>query len=93
MVVAVSGDLTVVEVLAVLLRDMLAVLSFIITWILGRPTTIPARAGGKVVTVFQWLTLFTWVLGSDLIRPLAWATAAISVYAVADYGRGVRSKR
>lgn len=92
-VVAVSGDLTVVEVLAVLLRDMLAVLSFIITWILGRPTTIPARAGGKVVTVFQWLTLFTWVLGSDLIRPLAWATAAISVYAVADYGRGVRSKR
>jgi len=92
-VVAVSGDLTVLEVLAVLLRDMLALLSFIVTWILGRPTTIPARAGGKVVTVFQSLTLFTWVLGSDLVRPLAWATAAISVYAIADYGRGAWSKQ
>ncbi len=91
--VAVSGDLTVLEVLAVLLRDMVAVLSFFITWIVGRPTTIPARAGGKVVTVFQLLTLFTWVLGSDLIGPLAWATAAISVYAVADYARGAWSKR
>ena len=28
-----------------------------------------------------------WVLGSGLIQPLAWATAAISVYAVADYSR------
>jgi len=92
-VVAVSGDLTVLEVLVVLLRDILAVLSFFITWILGRPTTIPARAGGKVVTVFQSLTLFMWVLGSDLIRPLAWVTAAISVYAVADYGRGAWSER
>jgi CDP-diacylglycerol--glycerol-3-phosphate 3-phosphatidyltransferase/cardiolipin synthase len=92
-VVAVSGDLTILEALAVLLRDMLAVLSFIITWILGRPTTIPARAGGKVVTVLQLLTLLAWVLGSDLIRPLAWATAAISVYAVADYGHGAWSKR
>jgi len=91
-VVAVSGDLTVLEVLAVLLRDVLALLSFIFTWILGRPTTIPARAGGKVVTVFQLLTLFTWVVGSDLIRPLAWVTAGISVYAVADYGRGAWSK-
>ncbi len=92
-VVAVSGDLTILEVLAVLLRDMLAVLGFIVTWILGRPTTIPARAGGKVVTIFQLLTLFTWVLSSDLIRPLAWLTAAISVYAVADYSRGAWSRR
>lgn len=91
--VALSGDLAVLEVLAVLLRDLLAALSFFITWILGRPTTVPARAGGKVVTVFQLLTLLTWVLGSNLIRPLAWVTAAISVYAVADYGRGAWSKR
>lgn len=91
-VVAISGDLAVLEVLGVLLRDILATLGFVATWILRRPTTLPARAGGKAVTVGQLLTLMAWVVGSDLTQPLAWGTAAISVYAVADYSRAVWGK-
>jgi len=82
-----SGVLTPLELLGVLSRDVLAVLAFLGTWALRRPTTLPARAGGKAVTVGQLLTLIAFLAGSDLVRPLAWATAAISVYAIADYGR------
>jgi hypothetical protein len=57
---------------------------------LRHPTTLPARAGGKAVTVCQILALLAFVTGSDLLRPLAWATAAISLYAVADYVQAAR---
>ncbi len=87
-----SGTLALLELLGVLLRDILAVLAFLGTWMLRRPTTLPARAGGKAVTVCQLLTLVAFVAQSDLVRPLAWATAAISVYAVADYGRAAWSR-
>ncbi len=86
-VVALSGDLSLIEMAGVLLRDIVALLAFMATWVLRQPTTLPARAGGKAVTVCQLLTLVAWALSSDLVRPLAWATAAISVYAVADYSR------
>jgi cardiolipin synthase len=73
------------EVLGVLLRDIVAALSFLGVLLLRKPTTLPARAGGKAVTVCQALTLVAFLMGSDLLRPLAWATAAISLYAIADY--------
>jgi len=38
------------------------------------------------------LTLVAFLAGSDLVRPLAWATAAISMYAIADYTRFARSR-
>lgn len=82
-----SGVLTLLELLGVLVRDVLAILAFMGTWMLRRPTTLPARAGGKAVTVGQLLTLMAFLAGSELVRPLAWATAAMSVYAIADYGR------
>ena len=75
------------EIVGVLLRDIVAALAFVGTWILRRPTTLPARAGGKAVTVCQLLTLVAFIAESPLVRPLAWATAAISVYAIWDYGR------
>ena len=75
------------EVAGVLLRDFMAAAAFLGSIVLGRPTSIPARAGGKAVTWCQMLTLAAFVAESDLLRPLAWATAAISVYAIADYGR------
>jgi uncharacterized MAPEG superfamily protein len=56
-------------------------------WLFGRPLALPARAGGKAVTVCQLLTLVAYIAESPLVRPLAWATAAISVYAIWDYGR------
>lgn len=82
-----AGALSLAEIGGVLLRDLLAAAAFVATLLLGHPTNLPARAGGKAVTVCQVLTLIAFVAGSDLLRPLAWATAAIAVYAIADYGR------
>jgi cardiolipin synthase len=82
-----SGLLNPFEIVAVLLRDIVALFAFLTTVGLGRPTTLPARAGGKAVTVCQLLTLGAFLTGSDLIRPLAWATGAVSLYAIADYTR------
>ncbi len=85
--VASRGWLAWYELAGVLLRDILAVLGFLGTWLLGRPVALPARAGGKAVTIAQMLTLVAFIAGSPLVRPLAWATAAIAVYATWDYGR------
>jgi hypothetical protein len=48
---------------------------------------LPARAGGKVVTVLQLLTLVACIVNSPHARRLAWATAAVGLYAIWDYGR------
>lgn len=82
-----SGPLAPVEIVAVLLRDLVAALGFAAIAVLGRPPALPARAGGKLVTTGQVLTLVAYVAESDLVRPLAWATAAMGIYAIADYGR------
>lgn len=82
-----SGVLYPPEVIGVLSRDLLAGFAYGTTLVRGRPTTLPARAGGKAVTVAQVLTLVAFLAESDLVRPLAWATAAVSVYAIADYMR------
>lgn len=86
-VLGLSGALAPLEVLGVLLRDILTPLGYLASVIARRPFTTPARAGGKAVTVGQSLTLCAWLMGSPLLRPLAWATAAIGLYALADYGR------
>jgi cardiolipin synthase len=86
-VVLLSGALRWYEWVGVLLRDFIAMLAFVAVSLLRRPTTLPARAGGKAVTVGQLLTLLAFLAGSDLLRPLAWGTAAMSVYAIADYTR------
>jgi len=82
-----SGRLNPFEITAVLLRDIVALLAYLTAVVLGRPTTLPARAGGKAVTVCQILTLGAFLTGSALIRPLAWATGGVSLYAIADYMR------
>jgi len=88
--VASTGLLTIWELLAVLSRDLLAGFGFLVTTIGGHPTAIPARAGGKWVTVGQLLTLVAFLARSPLVRPLAWSTAAISIYAIVDYAREAR---
>lgn len=82
-----SGVLTPLEVIGVLARDLIAAVAFFGTLLLGRPIALPARAGGKAVTLCQVLVLVAFLAGSELVRPLAWATAAISMYAVWDYSR------
>lgn len=88
--VAPYGLLTIWEILAVLSRDILAGIGFLITVLKGRPIAIPARSGGKWVTVGQLLTLVAFLIESPLVRPLAWATAVISIYAIVDYAREAR---
>ncbi|HET7789254.1 MAG TPA: CDP-alcohol phosphatidyltransferase family protein [Gemmatimonadales bacterium] len=91
--VARGGLLAPYEIVAVLLRDVVAALGFAGTWLFARPVALPARAGGKAVTVCQVLTLVACIATSPLARPLAWATGAISVYALWDYGRAAAHAR
>lgn len=86
-VVAMSGELTWYEIAGVLLRDLVATLAFVVTYVSGHPMAIPARLGGKAVTVAQVLTLVAFLTESSLLRPLAWATAAIALYAIWDYSQ------
>ena len=85
---AVSGALGPFEILGVLFRDVVAPAGYLASVVARRPFRVPpARMGGKAVTVGQTLTLFAWLLESPLLKPLAWATAAMALYAIADYGR------
>lgn len=86
-VVLVSGKLQFYEIIAVLARDIVAAAAFFAVTVLRRPLSIPARPGGKAVTVAQTLTLAAFLLDSPLMRPLAWATGAIALYAIWDYQR------
>ena len=85
--------LTVWELLIVLSRDILAFVGFLVSVVMKRPTTLPARAGGKWVTVGQLLTLLAFLIAPLWVRPFAWVTAAISIYAIVDYGRMARKGR
>ncbi|HEY7614070.1 MAG TPA: CDP-alcohol phosphatidyltransferase family protein [Gemmatimonadales bacterium] len=86
-VVAVSGRLAPYEIVGVLLRDIVAAVAFALTIYSHRPRAIPARAGGKAVTVAQVLTLVAFLTDSPLLQPMAWATAGIGLYAIWDYYR------
>lgn len=92
-VVALSRRLAWYEIAGVLLRDLVATVAFLVTLGSGRPMAIPARVGGKAVTVAQVLALFAFLLDSPLLRPLAWATAAIALYAIADYSRAAAAEK
>ena len=92
-VVLVSGALNALEIVGVLARDFATALAFLATALFSRPSALPARLGGKVVTIGQLLTLLAFLLGSDLLRPVAWATAAVALYAIWDYARVAREKR
>lgn len=93
-VVLVSGALAPLEVVGVLTRDIAALVAFLATVLLRRPAVIPARLGGKAVTIGQFLTVVAFLGESTLLRPLAWATSAMALYAIWDYQRvAPRDKR
>lgn len=92
-VVAFSGRLEWYEIVGVLLRDLVTSVAFFATLVTGRASSIPARVGGKAVTVGQVLTIFAFLLGSPLLRPLAWATGAMAVYAIWDYHQAFDRER
>ncbi len=86
-VVAASGVLAWYEIGAVLFRDLVAAIAFLVTASRKRAKSIPARLGGKAVTLLQMLTLGAFVLELPVLRQLAWATGAVAIYAVWDYVR------
>ena len=53
---------------------MVATIAFVATLVSHRPRAIPARPGGKAVTVAQVLTLIAFLTDSPQLRPMAWAT-------------------
>lgn len=82
------------EIAGVLLRDLAVLGGFCAAAWLARRVAIPARVSGKVVTVLQFATLSAILLEWTGVRPLAWTTAAASLWAVIDYARiGVRQLR
>lgn len=86
-VVAFSGRLEWYEIVGVLLRDIVATVAFAATFLSNEPRAIPARMSGKAVTTAQILTLVAFLLGSPYLRPIAWATTVIAVFAIWDYQR------
>jgi phosphatidylglycerophosphate synthase len=92
-VVAFSGALTWWEVVGVLIRDLVASVAFFVTAGIGRPASIPARAGGKLVTVGQLLTLGAFLLLPAWLRPMAWLTTGAGLFAIADYYNARRLQR
>ena len=82
-----SGALTWYEVVAVLARDIVATVAFVSTVATGRATAVPARLGGKVVTLLQMLTLIFFVLNLPHLQSLAWMTGGIALYAIYDYNQ------
>jgi phosphatidylglycerophosphate synthase len=87
-----GGVLQPAEIAAVLGRDIVAALGYLGAWLWRRPMVLPARAGGKVVTVLQLVTLVACIVRSPYARPLAWATAAVGLYAIWDYGRAAAQR-
>lgn len=92
-VVLVSGALSPLETLGVLARDITAAVAFLATVALRKPASIPARPIGKAVTIGQLLTLGAFLLGSLALRPLAWATAAVALYAILDYSLAASAQK
>ncbi len=86
-VVAFSGRLEIYEIVGVLLRDLVATVAFAGTLLSHQPRAIPARSSGKAVTVAQILTLVAFLINSPFLRPIAWATTLIAIFAIWDYYR------
>jgi CDP-diacylglycerol--glycerol-3-phosphate 3-phosphatidyltransferase/cardiolipin synthase len=86
-VVALSGRLEWYEIAGVLLRDIVATVAFVATFFSREPRAIPARLSGKLVTSAQVLTLIAFLLDSPYLRPIAWATTAVAIFAIWDYQR------
>lgn len=82
-----NGEISVVQSLLLLLRDVATALGFAVARVAPslRAVEFKARFPGKVVTVFQLATLMALVLRVQRIWPLIALVALASVVAIADY--------
>ena len=86
-----NGELSVVQMLLLLLRDMATALAFVVARAVPslRAVEFKARFPGKIVTVFQLVTLLALVIGVRPLTPFIALVALTSILAIADYGRAV----
>jgi len=80
------------EFALVLLRDIAATGAFVGSLVVRRPVTVPARLSGKIVTMAQFLVLVAIVMEWPVVRPMAWTTGALGVWAILDYYRAGRAE-
>lgn len=86
-----NGQLTVVEALLLLPRDIATAAAFLVARVVPslRPVEFKARYPGKIVTVLQLVTLLALVLGATRLTPYIAAVAVASLFAIADYAYAV----
>ena len=86
-----NGELSVVESLLLLSRDIATALGFFVARTVPRLRGIEfkARFPGKIVTVLQLVTLLALVVGAQPLTPFIALVALASALAIADYTHAV----
>ena len=82
-----NGQLSVIESLLLLSRDIATALGFLIARTVAklRAVELKARFPGKIVTVLQLATLLALVMGAHPLTPFIALVALASTLAIADY--------
>ena len=90
-----NGQLSIIEALLLLPRDIATALAFLIARIVPTLRTVEfkARFPGKIVTVIQLATLLALVIGVHPLWPLIALVAIVSAFAIADYGHAALRDR
>jgi hypothetical protein len=86
-----NGELSVIQSLLLLPRDIATALAFVVARIIPglRAVEFKARFPGKIVTVLQLVTLVALVIGAHALTPLIALVAIASAFAIADYTHAV----
>lgn len=84
---AVRRDITIAELLLLLVRDIYTTFGFFTLKALHWDISFKSRLSGKAVTVLQVACLFALLFWHAAVRPLVWLTALASVFAILDYTR------
>jgi CDP-diacylglycerol--glycerol-3-phosphate 3-phosphatidyltransferase/cardiolipin synthase len=86
-VYVINGSLSIPQMLLLLPRDIATALAFLVARFVPslRAVEFKARFPGKIVTVFQLLTLLALVIGVQPLTPFIVVVALVSALAIADY--------
>jgi cardiolipin synthase (CMP-forming) len=90
-----NGELSLVESLLFLSRDIVTALAFFVARAVPalRAVEFKARFPGKIVTVLQLVTLLALVVGAQPLTPFIALVALSSAWAIADYAHAVVNAR
>ena len=86
-----NGELSIVQMLLLLPRDIATALAFLVARFIPsfRAVEFKARFPGKIVTVFQLLTLLALVIGVRPLTPFIVTVVLTSALAIADYAHSI----